>query len=211
MVKELPMYEDVKPFMTSNDANKPKNKYPTGAIHAVCSGVYDIGVQKNPFDNKLKHQGVLLFEFINEDMESDNGSNRMTIGKTYSSLNLSTEPKYKSKLQKDLESWRNVPFTEDEIKNGFDLNQLYGVNCTIVITLNEKGYANISTITRKGKNDGTLIPERKFGDKPDWVQKLIDQQVDENEAYESEGRKEFKQRSDDGNEEEKSFNDDIPF
>lgn len=204
------MYEEVRPFMTGTEEDNPKVKYPTGAIHAVCSGVYNLGLQKNPFDSKVKNQAVLLFEFINEDYVAEDGSNRMTIGKVYPSLNLSTEAKYKSKLQKDLESWRDVAFTEEQIKDGFDLNKLYGVNCTIVITINEKGRGAISTITRKGRNEGTLIPERKFGDKPGWVQKLIDQQV-EYEAHEDRGNKESKQLSNSSYAEEKSFSNDIPF
>jgi hypothetical protein len=204
----------MEPFLTEfdepNGDSKKKINYPTGARHAVCSGVYDLGYQKNEFKGNVtvKRQCILAFEFIDEDSTEE--SNRMTISQKYSSVNLSTNPTYKSKLQKHLESWRDRPFTEQEIKDKFNLNLLYGANCTIVITKNEKGYANISTITKKGRNDGHLIPERKETDVPDWVQKIQAQGVKDG-AYESQENQGSEQYTRASYEKEESFADDIPF
>ena len=182
--------------------------YPVGFFHAVCSGVVDIGMQISNYDGKesLKHMCYLLFEFIDTENEpNEKGSRVKTIAKRYSSINFSTQgDKYKSGLQKDLESWKGHAFTEEEIE-ALDLFNLYGANCTILLEKNEK-YTNVTKVVGMEKGKTKLIPERQFNDEPfDWIQKIKDKQVLEDEYKETE----HETVSDKSGPE--SFADDIPF
>jgi hypothetical protein len=193
-------------FLTDYE-EKSSISYPTGPVHAVCSGVYDLGMQESTWKGKtkIKHMAILLFE-----IETDDGK-RQDIAKKYSSVNLSLEANYKSALQKDLESWRDSAFTEEEVMHGFDLYKLYGLNCTIIITKNDKGYYNISTISRMLKGAKKIAPKRSFSDIPEWVQKIVDKQVTEDEAYKYQSNKEHEQHSGTYYEEKEPEEDDIPF
>jgi len=195
-------------FRVDYEKGGGKTIYPVGFFHAVCSGVVDIGMQWSKFDGKevLKHMCYLLFEFIdNENEPNENGSRVKTIAKRYSSLNFSTEgEKYKSGLQKDLESWRGTAFTEEAIKT-LDLLELYGVNCTILLEKNEK-YTNVTKVVGMEKGKTKLLPIRKFDEEPlEWILKIKNKQVYEDEYKETKQQPIAEQSG------PESFADDIPF
>ena len=126
---------------------------PAGQYAVVCCDVADLGLQKTQFG--LKDQ-VRIYWMLDEVMED---GRPYLITRTYTaSLN------EKSNLRKDLETWRGVPFKEEELK-GFDLEKLIGVPAFVQIAhrTSEKGnvYANIQTLLKlpKGMQAPVIDPE----------------------------------------------------
>ena len=205
-------YKPAKKFGVDQEKGS-KIVYPLGFIQAVCSTVIDLGMQESKsakYGNKTKHGCMFFFEFEDRDLPpDDNGSYVKTIAKRYPSINFSTEPEYKSNLQKDLESWRGKIFSQEEI-DSLDLNSLYGVNCTILIEKNDK-YTNVTKIVAKQKGAENLIPIRKFDDPyPEWIQKSIDNRVDVEGEDDEQDTKTYR-TEEQRNEAQESFDDDIPF
>ena len=93
-------------------------------------------------------------------------------------------PNKPSNLLKDVQAWRGKPFTADEIKNGFDLDKLYGVNCYIGIKHEQdrndptKVYANVTAILPLPKGTAKIAPVRLRDEQPPkWVIEKIQQGV----------------------------------
>lgn len=161
---------------------------PEGMQHGICYGLYDLGTQRTEFQGTPKkiHQVLLVWELpeIRIDLERDGGETEnlpRSISKRYT-LSLHK----KANLRKELESWRGKTFTELELE-GFNLQKLLGVNCTLQIMHNKKEdrtYSNISNVLpllshpqKQPENpirffsfeDHTNIPEGT----PDWISDII--------------------------------------
>lgn len=111
----------------------------------------DLGVLETPWGEK--HKCTLVFETDELDPEEI----PLRVSKRYT-LSLSE----KSNLRQDLQRWRGKVFDQKELKKGFDLESLLGLNATIYVALREKDeriYANIQTI---------LPPARGKDGKPTW-------------------------------------------
>ena len=160
---------------------------PEGIHHAICTSVYDLGIQFNEKFNTKKHEVLIQWELPEQriQIESDEGIKDMPRA-TSKRYTLSLHEK--ANLRKDLECWRGKAFNSKELE-GFDIFVLLGINCQIQIIHNTKGnktYANISTIlplsggmTKKEPEnplrsfsfeDNTEIPEGT----PDWIKEIID-------------------------------------
>jgi hypothetical protein len=161
-------------FMTEADS-KPKLVYPEGMIQAVCVGVYDLGIQRTEYKGKTRENRACILMF---EIDHENDGHRMLISKRYNSITLSNEVNYKSGLQKDLESWRGRAFSEEQIQEGVDLYELYGINCMLNIQKSNTGYYNIVSIVGKIKSLPNLDPHRPVSEPiPDWIVKIIDKQI----------------------------------
>lgn len=146
-----------------------------GTVQAVCCGVWDLGMQETTYngETKLKHKVVVaweLSELINAPESEYNGKPYM-LSKTYT-LSLYEN----SNLKKDLESWRGKPFTAEEITNGFNVENLYGVNCLIGVAHQAKKndasqvFANVTAILPPTKGMTKMVPVRtKDEAPPKWV------------------------------------------
>lgn len=197
-------------FMTEYEAKGPKFECETGPQNAVCCGVFDLGMQKNTFngETKVKRGAILMFEIE----ELDNEGKPKVISKQYSSINLSKNSAYRSSLQKHLESWRGRPFTEEEIESGFDLYSVWNVPCTLTIEQNDKGYFNITNVTKKFASAVKMVSTRFPNDQPpEWIQKKINEQVKQHEDNRSQGYQKTEQYADSGWSQEGASEDDIPF
>jgi hypothetical protein len=137
--------------LIAKDENDGQRMEPVRAgVHiAVCYGVCDIGTQETEWQGELqKKRKVLVFwELPGERLEYEKNGQKMegprVIHKRYT-LSLHEN----ATLRHDLESWRGCPFTQNE-RNGFDLQNLIGVNGQILVVHNEsngKTYANVKTI-----------------------------------------------------------------
>ncbi len=124
---------------------------PTEGLHeAVLADVVDLGLIETPWGTK--HKATLVFETEEKDPEGV----PLRVSKRYT-LSLSE----KSNLRQDLERWRGK-FDAKELKNGFDLESLLGLNATIYVAhrvADEILYANIQTI---------LPPAKGKDGKPAW-------------------------------------------
>jgi hypothetical protein len=157
-----------------------------GTTQAVCCAVWDLGLQPSPFKNedgsdKVQHKVIIAWEItekINEPTSEYHGKPYM-LNKKYT-LSLGE----KANLRKDLESWRGKPFSPEQLKNGFDLEQLYGINCYIGIKHEQSKndpntvYANVSAILPLPKNTEKIVPVRAKDElPPKWVLEKMGQAV----------------------------------
>lgn len=146
-----------------------------GTTQAVCCGVWDLGMQESTYngETKLRHKIVIAWELsqlIDAPGSEYNGQPYM-LSKTYT-LSLYEN----AALKKDLESWRGKAFTADEIAAGFNVEQLYGINCLLGVTHVQgfkdttRTFANVSAILPPTKGMPKINPVRKFEDAPPkWV------------------------------------------
>lgn len=105
----------------------------SGTHIATCVQMIHVGTVEDEFDGKpVKGNKVrLTFELPNElvKFKDDEPEQPRFISKEFTlSLN------EKATLRKFLDSWRGVPFTEDEAKS-FDVSKLLGVACMLSITI----------------------------------------------------------------------------
>jgi len=153
-----------------------------GTIQAVCVGIWDIGEQITPFVDeqtglpKTQHKVVIAWE-INQMIDAPGSEYH---GKPYMLSKIYTlSLNEKSNLRHDLESWRGKPFTEDELRDGFDLEELYGVNCLVGVThvtKNDRTFARITSILPLIKDMEEMIPVRaKDAPPPKWVLEKMQQ------------------------------------
>lgn len=154
---------------------------PSGTLHAVCFGVWDLGMQKAEFNGKpvIQHKVIVgweTFERIESNDEWDGQRYRL-----YRRYTLSLNEK--ASLCKDLNSWRGKNFTDEERK-GFDLETLIGSNCFLNVIHKEgngKTYANVAAVTSLAKGIQLIKPENDPAE-PEWVAKIKAQAVSEAEV-----------------------------
>lgn len=173
------------PIIAQDNGSKfPKLPLPeSGTVQAVCCGIWDLGLQKTIYNNeeKIQHKVIVAWEIaelINAPESEYHGKPYM-LNKKYT-LSLGEQ----ANLRKDLESWRGKPFTADEIRNGFDIEKLYGVNCYIGIKHEPDKrdasivYANVTAILPLPKNVEKITPIRARDEQPPkWVQEKQAQAV----------------------------------
>ena len=162
----------------------PKLALPeAGTTQAVCCAVWDLGIQKTTYmgEDKLQHKIIIAWEIVEKinAPESEYHGKPYMLNKKYT-LSLGE----KANLRKDLESWRGRPFTSEELENGFDTEQLYGINCYIGIKHEadrndpSKVYANVTAILPPPKGYEKITPLRTREEPPPkWVLEKMEQAV----------------------------------
>ncbi len=163
----------------SNDDFEPIEE---GVHHGVIIGLLDLGTQRNEkFDNEAM-KVLFTWELPNETINIDGEDKPRVISKPYT-LSLHE----KANLRSDLEAIRSRKFTNEEVKNGFDLSQIIGSNCQLQIEhndRNDRNYANVVAVMALPKGSPVLeatnpaiifeigrgeIPESI----PSWIQDII--------------------------------------
>ena len=124
--------------MIIKDVSEDFQLHPEGFLQGVCVDVVDLGLKPTQYGDKHKCRIVWETTALMPDgrpfviMESFN-------------VSLNT----KSKLRKDLESWRGAKFNEQDLA-GFDMEKLIGANCQLQIihaTDSEgKQWANVQSV-----------------------------------------------------------------
>jgi hypothetical protein len=146
----------------------------TGLVNAVCCAVYDLKLQKVVFkgEEKVQHQVFIQFEIDQLMKEGELSGKRFRIGRTFTnSLNS------KSTLRKQLNTW-GIKITEDQEKNGFDLETLVGKGATVLISeavskSNGNTYSNLAGINPPMGEAWTVEPIET----PEWVQDKVEAAV----------------------------------
>lgn len=121
---------------------------PAGTIVGICYRVIDLGTQQTTGEWGTKRAKKINISWELPDEKMADGERVFSIHKRYT-LSLHE----KAILRQDLESWRGVPFTDEELK-GFDIRNLLGKPCLLGIvheSKNGKTYANISSILKLPK------------------------------------------------------------
>jgi|TARA_R110002050_G_scaffold238724_2_gene374897 hypothetical protein len=112
---------------------------PPGSYEAICYRLVDAGTAEEDYKGEIsKKHKIYIFWEIPELTLSDGRPYSIFHGYTLS-LN------ERSNLRRDLQAWRNKPFTEDELQ-AFDLTKLLGVTCKISVVLNSNGNPKIDGI-----------------------------------------------------------------
>lgn len=135
---------------------------PEDMHHVVCVSVVDIGTQpqgKSPFPSRRKVLIQWEFPELMVEYEKDGVKEKNTrvLGERYT-LSLSS----KANLRHDLDAWRGVPFTEDDLQ-GWDLKNVLGANGLMTVMHEERNgkvYANMKAITRLHKSMSKVEPFR---------------------------------------------------
>jgi len=126
---------------------------PAGLHHGICVDVVDLGVLKVAYSGHEKQQHKIRIVWQVEDM--------MPSGKPYIVQKRYTASLHeKASLRKDLESWRSRPFTPAELE-GFDLENLIGVNCQLSVMHDSRDgstYANITSVVPPPRGGIRLEP-----------------------------------------------------
>lgn len=145
---------------------------PCGAIPAVCTNVYDLGMQPGYEEGTVVHKVVIAWELAEVMKEpSEFQGKRFVVSQTFTaSLN------EKSNLRKVLESWRGRGFTPDELR-GFDLEKIIGVPCLLNIVPKTKAdgtvTAVIAAVMPLPRGVEPMTPELPRDHVPKWIQKLM--------------------------------------
>lgn len=204
-------------IMAKETAGKDFKKVPPGAHFAICNMVVDCGLQEG-FGGKPQHKVYLRWEVPDERVSYEKDGQTIegpcSVGGMYT-LSLSE----KANLRKVLENWRGRSFTPQELQ-GFDITQVLGKCCQIMVTHSEDGkYANVTGVMGISKDQKAraqnVQPENKpiayslddhsattFNALPNWLKEKIENRLQEpTEPPPSSGNT---SRNDD-------FDDDIPF
>ena len=142
----------------------------TGTYQAVCAEVVDVGLREcKAFDGgepKMKHKIIVVWE-LNE--TRDDGKRFIFSREYVASLH------EKSSLRKDLDAWRGVPFTSEELK-GFDVEKVVGANCMLTISAYEKQNGNEGrkvTGVSKCMKGLVLMSKSEQYDRPRYINELL--------------------------------------
>lgn len=145
---------------------------PAGTHLATCYRVIDLGTQLVEFKGETKKQYKIMISWELPDELMDGGQPFSTHKKyTLSSSN-------KANLRKDLESWRGLPFSDEDFGK-FDIGVLIGKSCFIGIVhsnKNDQTYANISSIMKlpKGSVAKPLVNPTVYFSLSDFNQDIFD-------------------------------------
>lgn len=115
-------------------------KAPEGVHQAVCVDVItEFGVQKKDKAGKEYTRDEVTLVFQTASINPENNK-RYQVRQIFG-LNLSQM----GKLRPFLQAWRGKQFTKEELKDGFDVEKLLGVNCTLQI-IHNGDWANIQSV-----------------------------------------------------------------
>lgn len=130
------------PLVLKHNRTNTQAACPEGLYDAVCCDVIDLGT--NPTSYGDKHQVQILWELTTDEGVTYHLSKRYT-----ASLH------EKAKLAQDIKAWRGgVELTADDLRAGFDLEQLIGKSCQLLVTHFERegtAYASVDKILKPKK------------------------------------------------------------
>ena len=167
-----------------------------GMYQAVCYRYYDLGTHHVDYTYQGKHivgdnrKVHIAFEIPSERIEIDKDGITQDLPRVQSKEYNLTLGK-KANLRNDLQSWRGRDFTEKEL-DGFSLDKILGVNATLNIIHNDKGYPIIASINPLTKGVHPVKPENEvYGwsfdndgpdqlpkDIPDWIREKIESSME---------------------------------
>jgi hypothetical protein len=128
-------------FKVSNKGGGDFEQPPAGNHIARCIRVVDLGTQKTEWKGKQKlvRKMFIGWELLGTTMED--GRPFITTQRYTASLG------DKAKLRADLESWRGMAFTPQQLE-GFDLKNILGKPCMVNLVPSDDGkYMNVKAIT----------------------------------------------------------------
>lgn len=139
-----------------------------GLQHAVLSKIFDLGLQMNNYTGKHQHKVLFVWELAETMSEGKFAGNRFILTQEFTlSLN------EKANLRKMLESWKGKQMTEEQAKQGVELEKFLKVQATLNVIHAEKRdggeYAKVSTVLPAQSDAPVLFPELDDDWCPDWI------------------------------------------
>lgn len=122
---------------------------PEGQHLGVCCDVVDMGLIRTQWGEK--HKIKMVWQLA----ATTSKGVRYLVQKIYT---LSLAPK--ANLRKDLERWRDKPYTEDQAKAGIDTEKMIGITALLTIKHHEKGgsvYANVDVVMPPPEKNFNLL------------------------------------------------------
>jgi hypothetical protein len=171
------------PLLAKAGEGKDFELTPSGNHHAVCVFVEDIGTHEGSYQGvpNTRHQIVICWELSEKMKIGENAGKPFMVSKFYT---LSLDEK--ANLRKDLDSWRGVAFTEDDLKKGFDVERVKGANCLLNIIHEKKPDGNIrakiSSISPILPGMQKIAPINK--EPPKWIAKKRSESIESRDAGE---------------------------
>ncbi len=167
-----------------------------GVHHARIISIIDIGTQIDKTYNKSNRKVRITYELVNTGhvFDEDKGEQPFVIGRTYTA-SLSD----RAALKKDLEAWMGRKL-KDEEKEEFDLFSIVNTTGQLQVVYNEHEgvtYANIGSLMAMQKADAKKVKkaqneivtfdlddfnEETFVSLPEWIQEVIKESPEYNEA-----------------------------
>lgn len=147
MTQTNPLPPQPDEIVVSGESGVDFKPHPTGPHAAVCCDVVDLGIWKDQFPGKAPRDVRKIRLLFQTDERREDGE-RFTVGRMFTA-SLSE----KANLRKFLESWRGVPFTEEQIR-GFNLVKLIGAPALIQVkhrVKGEKTYGDIDSVMQLPK------------------------------------------------------------
>jgi hypothetical protein len=141
---------------------------PVGNHIARCVGLIDLGTQRGEYQGEptVRKQVLVQWELPNETTEIGGEQKPFLVSKFYT--NSLSE---KANLRKDLESWRSVPFSQEELRK-FDLQNILGKPCMVNVIHNEKGKAKVTGVAALAK--GVTCPPAVNATTAFWLDEYDD-------------------------------------
>ena len=126
-------------ILASDSGGSEYEQTPQGEHSAICYKIVDAGTQLTDFKGEIskKHKLYIFWE-LPECLLED--GRPMSEFKEYT-LSLGE----RSNLRRDLQMWRNRPFSEKELA-GFDLTAILGVSCKISVGLTSGGRSKVTGV-----------------------------------------------------------------
>lgn len=162
------------------NSDKQRELCPEGVEQAVIYAIYDLGTQKEQYNEEIKLKGKMVWIF-----EMPNA--RMSDGRPFAISRKYTKSLHeKAQLRKDVEALLGKSLSEEEIEN-FNPQDFLATNCLVQIVHNkvsDKIYTNIQGIMKLPKGTKNLSPENKMiayniedaipEGTPNWIKELIE-------------------------------------
>jgi hypothetical protein len=133
---------------------------PAGTYLARCVKLIDVGTQKTEYQGTVKeqHQMVLGWELPTELISDGEAAGQPYVVTKWYTASLHE----KANLRKDLSTWRNREFSEEELEKyedeGFELHTLLGVPAMVTVTETGDGKVKVTAVTSPPK--GTKVPKQ---------------------------------------------------
>jgi hypothetical protein len=158
----------------------PEREIVSAGLHnAVCSHVFDVGLQPGYQGKEPRHQSVHFYQ-VEEPSPNDTTENTTW----HMPMRVSDLLYSKSKLHGIVKALRGGLTAEEEQLNEFDPQVLVGCPCTIQVEHGKRDdgtkFAKIATVLPHDKRNPVLKPTfNPKTDLPDWVLRLREDQLSE--------------------------------
>ena len=123
----------------SDGGGSDYEQVPVGTHNAICYKIVDAGTSNNEYQGEVKKQHSIFIFWELPECQTADGRPMSMFNKYTLSLN------EKAKLRQHLQTWRNKPFTAEELAK-FDVTNVLGVTCKVDVGLTSGGKAKVTGV-----------------------------------------------------------------